>query len=563
MFSKRLFRRDKMNLVLQQGKVFINYESPYEWETMPQIRIRPIDGNQQVPIRLRASFSSAWNSGHEPTFLVYLRLPAVLQPQLRIRQVLWGNRPATYNLAEDDAEPGHYILHIEGNESLKKSSPPDLFVQGLIKLDSYPGPFGDAFEPITGERADIARWSSLARPVPGRDYATSDELEIMEGLADRLLKDDSDPMAMIRSVADFLRERIKPFTNTMTRTPLQILTEKTGDEDDLCAIMAAFLRIRGIPCQVMARERYDFQSLHPGTWLEVYLPLRDGDGRWIIVDPLHVDRSEKDAPTLHRAREYIYSLSIIPTLLNYQGLVTSEILIGGEMAENSTEDELSSSADIHAAWDRFRAQTDQVTADFVNSGIQTRREFQFALGSAHLFVSRPVSGELPALQQMDDPDYIFNFDATPESVRSLWQVKIGPKDDLILEIGVTDEDYDLENMENRLLINRMEAVMREIGDKLLDGKTLLDLLEFSFYRDKYSDRLQKVSLRLSRVLVRNHAPQVIRILERNELLTASEGKKILRFVNITNGRNMYYMLEQARYVKRKIPAEEESPDDID
>gem|GEM_PF-4462055 len=561
MYSKRLFRRDKMNLVLQQGEVFINYESPYEWEAMPQIRIRPVDGNQIVPLRLEVSFSSLWNPGDEKAFLVYLRLPAVLQPQVRIGRVSWGGRPATFSLVEDDAEPGHFILHIQGDDDLDTSPPPDLQVTGEIELGTYTEVTAEDIGPGPGADTDTGHWSALGRPIPGRDYATTEELEILERLARRLLKEDVAPMTILRKVAGYLGERIKPFANTMSRTPLQILTEKTGDEDDLCAVMAAFLRLRGIPCQVIVRERYDFRSLRPGTWLEVYLPRREGVGRWIIVDPAHMVRSPEDRPDLHRdIREYLYSLYIIPTLLNYQGLVSSEVFIGGEMPVDSKTDKAAHVPDIPEIWDQFQTRIQHVVTEFIQSGITTRREFQFALGSAHLFVSRPVSGELPALQKMNDPDYIFNFDATPESVRSLWQVKIGPTDDLILEVGVTDEDYDLENIENRQLINRLEAVTRELRDQLLEGKNLLDLLEFSFFRDKYSDRLQKVTLRLSRVLTRDQAPQVIRTLVHRELLSDAEGNKVLRFLRLTDARNMYYVLEQARYVKRRTPAEQDSPD---
>jgi hypothetical protein len=314
----------------------------------------------------------------------------------------------------------------------------------------------------------------------------------------------------------------------------------------------------------MVRERYDFKSIRSGSWLEVYLPLREGKGRWIIVDPQHLARSGDQTPSLHRdAREYLYSMFIIPALLNYQGLVSSELLVGGDEPLKPIEEGPGNGIVIDELRNTFLEATSHVITSFINSGLTTRREFQYALGSAHLFVSRPVSGELASLATMNDPDYIFNFDATPESVRSLWQVKIGPRDDLILEIGVTDEDFDLENIENRQVINRMEAASRELRNKLLDGKNLSDLLEFSFYRDKYSDRLQKVSLRISRLLIRDQARLVIRMLQKNELVTEAEGNKLLRFFNITARQNMYYVLEQARFVKRTMTEEAEGPEIIE
>src|SRR5512140_296961 len=48
---------DEVNCILEDGRIFVNYDEPHDLMRMPGLRIRPVDGKTKIPFLVRATMS--------------------------------------------------------------------------------------------------------------------------------------------------------------------------------------------------------------------------------------------------------------------------------------------------------------------------------------------------------------------------------------------------------------------------------------------------------------------------------------------------------------------------
>jgi hypothetical protein len=140
-------------------------------------------------------------------------------------------------------------------------------------------------------------------------------------------------------------------------------------------------------------------------------------------------------------------------------------------------------------------------------------------------------------------------------VKSLIQVTLGPKDDLFIEIGVYDERQKLDDDKSRLMIERLIALRDELYREFAVAEEWRQLLEFKYYRDSFTDYLQRVTLRVDRYLLRDHFETIVSALKNKQLVHEEELASLRRIFEINEGRNLYYLLEKWRFTKARTEKE--------
>jgi transglutaminase-like putative cysteine protease len=525
-------RAEDINFILEQGRMFVNYDEPHDQTKMPMLKIRPIDGKTRIPFLIRASLNPAEPVSSQSSLYLFVRLPIIFSPRLDIRRVHVGNKRLDFKVTAG-IDDGMFSVIVP----LSSLPPPlpgvrypvEVIMEGSILLNDYTVLPVDKFVNFNSINSRLV---SLAKLAPGRDFIGPEEEAQLRRLADEIRKVTTDQYQQLVLVHRFTSTRINYFNNNMNRTAVQILTEGIGDCDDYSRVMVSLLRALGIPSRMAVGYLYDFNNMGAHGWVEAALQTRSRKPHWFICDPTLASASQdKDYFVQFRNRIYLYPVRFdvkvqnlvadyrVETLLNWSGKDKLEKLPAASLPAlvNSFDDSL------HSSFAQTISQLQQ-------QNLTLHREFLFSPGSSYVLADRPINGENSHMALSVDSD-----------------------ERLVAELSVNDDDYALDSPEDQQVVKLLKDAYQNLKQVPFQGSEARYCLELAYFRDRYSDRLQRVRLRVSRYLVEQHLKTIVESFQKNGLLTEAEATRIMALHQVCAGKNLYYLQELARLTPRPAP----------
>ncbi|MFB3904916.1 MAG: transglutaminase family protein [Acidobacteriota bacterium] len=519
-------RADEINYVLEQGRMFVNYEDPHDQTKMPMVRIRPIDGKTRIPFLIRTSLSPAEAPNSQTSLYLFVRLPIIFSPRLDVRRVIIGTKRVDFKVTaglDDGVFSVMVPLTSLPGPKPDVRYPVEVIMEGSITLNDYtvvpPDQFTNYTLPLN------SRLVSSARLAAGRDFMTPEEEVQLRRLAAEISQVTTDQYQQLLLVHRVTSGKITYFNNNMNRTAVQILTEGIGDCDDYSRVMVCLLRALGIPSRIAVGYLYDFNNMGPHGWVEAALQTRDGRPHWIICDPTLASASpDKDYFVQFRNRIYLYPIRLdikvqnlagdyrVGTLLNWSGKEKLEKLPPASLP-----------ALVNSFDDSLRASFAQTVSQLHEQNLALRRQFLFTPGASYILADRPINGE-----------------------NSHMALSIDSDERLVAELSVNDDDFSLDSPEDQQVVTLLKDAYQNLKQVPFQGSEARFCLELAYFRDRFSDRLQRVRLRVSRYLVEQHLKTIVESFQKSGLLTAAEATRITSLHQVCAGKNLYYLQELAR-----------------
>ena len=127
------------------------------------------------------------------------------------------------------------------------------------------------------------------------------------------------------------------------------------------------------------------------------------------------------------------------------------------------------------------------------------------------------------------------------------QIQLRLENEERLSVDVMVSDHSGPDSE---VVSRLREVYQELGLRFFSGKPAYRNLELMYIRDRHSDQLQTVSLRIGRYLVEHFLDGILKKLVKAGFLTEEESTTISAVAEASGGRNLYLIQElafQARF----------------
>ncbi len=531
-------RPGRGNGYLIRGGQLILESSGDDQEPNPaRLQIRPGDVTGEVSFLARLPGAARPARHRDAVARVVLELPTILAPRLVRADVAVNGLPWSPIVSPGNL-PGQLILDIPPLPGINTPSP-DIVLRGTLSFGQG-GEETTAHTPVDAGMADGA--VGLAQLQAGRDYFTDTGRTILTGLASRLKA--GEPADRLQAVMDFMAREVSFREGARQRTPVQVLREKMAGDADFAAGAAALLRALGVPCRVVHGHFYAAGDVIDHAWLEVRLPRESGSPAWILADPLLASLTE--APGRFSGPgdgRYIYPVGVRATTLGGEAL-GMEILFNPPVVEGASADSVAGAERVLAGF-RGQALTALSSALPAVRPLQgvVQREFLFVAGSSYLLVSRVPERAVGELHEMRNPDHVFRVTPGEEDVEALWQVRVDSRNELVLELGVTDDAYALTSVEDRFVIRKLAELAERLRGALFKGQTLPVMLDMTWYRNPNTDELQKVTLRISSFVMVHYLDRVLSFCREESLLTPGETARIRPLYTAAGGWNAYNLLE--------------------
>ncbi len=548
------------NFILLNGRVFMNYDSPQDPDKLPRLCIRPIDDGTRIPwlarIVLTPRSSISWDSG---SVEVSIDAPSIFLPELSVTGVILEGRKIPFRMRR-----------LMGNGSFEVSvslhpadlgwtqggvnNPATLFIAGEVHLMQYDAINARSF-PNLAEMKVPESLSGLSKLVRGRDYANDVEKEQIEALARGIIGPERNVMTIVRRIDLHVATTLRYFRNSMLRSPMQVVAEGLGDCDDFTRLVIALLRSLGIPCSAAVGAIYDFNNYGAHAWVEVGVPDKNGRVYWFLCDPtLASAANDKDYFVRLKNRIYLYPMGVKVRVLNMPAGYSTDVLL------NWTDESLKQETALQA----WKTMITTFCTDLETSMLQEvdafarlaanlapRREFRFTPASDYILVDQPPEAMLVDYRALKDPDLVYKMKTVLQKTKdhARWQIRVNPASDLVLELGVLDDDFDLEGTDDQKVIVMIQGLYKALKDELLSGKELRHCLEMTYTRDRHTDRLQRVDIRIGRYLAEKNFGQILKMLQNARLVLPEDSAKLGQFYEICHGKNFYFLLEAANRAK--------------
>ncbi len=554
-------RRDEKNFILASGRIFMNYEEPFESEKAPQLMIRSIDGGRNVPFVLRTLLYPRTANPEEGSVEISFRLPLIFQPKMSVEFASLNNRKVSYRLtaaqgsdtfvvsipvSKKDLENARSRPSPEG-EAAPVPEPVQVFVGGVITLQDYEPEAPMKFAPVSTLPPDN-QYVGISRLINGRDFGSEDEKKEMIDLAASITAG-AGVFEGVKRLNRYTAANIKYFRNSMKRTAAQILHEGFGDCDDYTRVLTTLLRAQGIPCKAAVGYLYDFNHFGAHAWVEAALPLKNGGVQWFLCDPtLASAADDPDYFVQFNNRIHLYTVTINVRTLNLPVDEVNDILLNWY---EKGKPQIVAPQAFPTIFNTFRSDLANSLQESVNairtSNQELRREFLFDPGSKYILLDRPVPQKLPPITDIRDPDLVIRFQNDEKDASARFQIKLDSTEDLIFELGVIDEDFYLESPGEGRVIAYIEGLYRSLKQSFFQGAESMHNLEMTYTRDRHTDRLQKVSLRVGRYLVEQDFGKIVELSRNQGLLSSDEVLRLDQFNQICHGKNFYFLQELARF----------------
>ena len=547
-------RPNEQNILLRDGRIFVNFRNPYETDEAPDLRIRPVDGGSRIPFIIRCLLYPRTESQTEGSVEITFRFPVILSPAIEVQAVLLNYRRANFRIVPGSTGDSYILIIPVHRKELEQAqrdpaAPCSIYINGTVSLRNYDTISTSRFAATMPTLKDSSA-AGIARLIASRDYRGEDERAELERIAAGIAAGSDNLYEVVRRVNRYVGANIHYFRNSMTRTPLQVIQEGLGDCDDYTRVMITLLRALGIPAKSAVGHIYDFNHLGAHAWVEVGLPLKDGSLHWLICDPtLASAAQDPDYFVQFKNRIHIYPVTVRSRVLNLPVDDSTDVFL------NWTGDEKLGAVSPHvfpSVIQRFYADFVTSFTDSVNamrgSGLSLQREFLHSTGSSFILSDRPVPPELPKITDMRDPDILYvapNYESKASKAQSRFQIKLGHEDDLLLDIGVIDDDFYLEAAGERRVVEALVQAYRNICNRFFSGAEYRFLVDISYLRDRHTDRLQKVSLRVGRYLLERNLKDTMDAIRKAGLLKGPEYVLVDRLHTLARGKNLYLMCDQS------------------
>ena len=97
------------------------------------------------------------------------------------------------------------------------------------------------------------------------------------------------------------------------------------------------------------------------------------------------------------------------------------------------------------------------------------------------------------------------------------------------------------------MIAYIEGLYRSLKQSFFQGADSMHNLEMTYARDRHTDRLQKVALRVGRYLVEQDFGKIVELSRNQGLLSSDEVVRLEQFNQICHGKNFYFLQELSRF----------------
>jgi hypothetical protein len=535
---------DQQNLVLEDGRVFMNYDDPYDLSKMPVLKIRPIDGKTRIPFLVRARFEITADASDQAAVYLFVRMPSIFSPRFDLRRVYINGRKVEAQVTTG-SEDGSFTVfvpleEVDGKVTAGRSF--DLVMDGSVTLGDYQTLSPGGFESAVVYNQPALK--NVARVLPGRDYLGPAELALLQKLTVQLRAEAKTQYDQVVATQRLVSDRLSYYQNNMQRTAMQAYVEGLGDCDDYSRLMVCLLRSLGIPSRMAIGYLYDFNNMGTHAWVEAALETKGHDTHWFICDPTLASASQDKAYFVQfKNRIYLYPIRFDLKTQNLASDQTTEVFMNWSEKEKFEKLPPSALSAIVRTFDEtLDTSFKERVTELATQGLELPRQFMFAPGAGYVVADHPI---------------------TPG--RSHLQLTLDSEERVSAELTVLDDDYGLESPADLQVAGLLKDAYQNLRQTPFEGSEARYCLELSYLRDRYSDRLQRVRLRVSRYLVENYLRPIVNSFRKATLLTDEEAQKVLALHDASAGKNLYYLQELARRlappVAKPAPAPAAPPPD--
>jgi transglutaminase-like putative cysteine protease len=514
-------------LTVMSGSVFSYRDLTYDPLDAPVLKGRPTDDDQVIPLLVRVLITPDSEITEGAAVILSFPAPPIFDPRVRHIEG-WVGSEATEASIEHSLEDARLDVRVPlTRHQVESAQGLDETISVIVVGELVLGPY----RPISPNRLSDLDDLSFEPPLAGlatleigRDIENSSQGERLRRIADTLAS--KSPSAYDRVVAanswvsNHLRYQVSP----ATRSAVEALEDRSGDCDEHATLMLALLRATGIPARRATGLLYNFDTLSAHAWVEVGLPKRDGAVHWFIVDPTLAGTSpaeeEKTTYVQFRNRTLLYPMRPSVSLKGMTGQRTTDILLNWR---NQAERPISGPSEAIKFVDLVTSSVDQEISGgaqrLANAGLLLHRESASILGSPYLIVDRPLASESP----------------------SAIQLRLENEERLVLDLTAGDgSEIDDE------VISRLRATYRDLSSTFFSGRPAYHNLELVYLRDRHSDQLHTVSLRVGRYVVEQNLARILKRLSKGGFLMEEETERISAVAEASGGKNLYLLQELAR-----------------
>jgi len=514
-------------LTVVGGRVFSYRNHIYDPLQIPILKIRTIDDKQIVPFLVRVVVTPDRGIPDDAAVTLAFPAPPIFKPRLE-RVQAWVGPNLTQISIERSIEESMVTVRVplataDGNPPPNLVNPVVVIVQGDLRLGSYRWVTAGRFADLETHEMD-PDIAGLAQLEVGRDVADRDEQEQLHQIAEILASKSPTSYGRVTTVNSWVSSRLQYQENPVTRSAVEALEDRAGDCGEYTTVMVALLRAMGIPARRATGLLYDFDTLSAHAWVEVALPKRNGETHWFVADPTFagttVIEEEKAAYVQFNDRMLLYPVKPTIRLEGTTARRTSDIFFNRRKTD---EERFAEPAQANTFVDMVIARVDQEISSgaqrLADGGLLLRRESASIVGSPYVIVDRPLA---------------------PESTNRI-QLRLENDEWLVLDVTASNgSEFDTET------ISGLRSAYQDLNNQFFAGVPAFRNLELIYIRDRHSDRLYTVSLRVGRYLVERSLPRILKRLSKGGFLTEEETARISTVADASGGRNLYLLQELAR-----------------
>ncbi len=511
------------------GRVFTYSDVSYDPLDAPILKIRPIDDDQVVPFLVRAVITPGSAVSAEAALTLSIPAPPIFDPRIESLSA-WVQSERAQPSIERSLESSVLIVRVPVDPANGAADPLTVIVEGELVIGPYrPTPHG-RFAGLDALPSD-ADLVSLATLAVGRDVADEGGRERLEEIAGQLEARAASDAQWVFAVTSWVSSHLHYQESAATRSPIETLEDRSGDCDEYSTLTVALLRALGVPSRVATGLLYDLDTLAAHAWVEAALPTRDGGLQWFLADPTLTgatpleDRKERYVHLKDRA--LLYPMRPTVAVDGLAGRLTTDILLNWRQPGKRTSigaRELDRFIDlVIETVDRNISRRAEALA---TGGLRLRRASTSIAGSPYLIVDRAIAE-----------------DAAPRI-----QLRLENEERLVLDL-TAGGDVDLDSEAGRHAVERFEAAYGELAGLFFGGIAARHNLELVYLRNRHSDRLYTVSLRVGRYLVEHFIDRVLKVLRRQHLLAEADCSLLAAVAETSGGSNLYTLQELARTVR--------------
>jgi hypothetical protein len=501
---------------------------PFE---MPVLRIRPIDGGQEVPLLIRAVLYPVAGADGDGSLEIMLPAPAIFNPKLETRSAWIGAKPVEVKLRYSPRSGAFQLrIPIAASDLLSSEGsarPISVIIVGALSLRVYDPLPASKFTEVAS-RPQAPELTPLTTLVAGRDFQHPSEAEEIRSAAHDIVAAANSNLQRVVAVNEHVGNTVRYLQNPIHRIPAQILEEKIGDCDDRSSLMVALLRAIGISCRQAKGFLYDFNRFGLHAWVEVALPTRQNEIHWFICDPTASSLVFSDDPddrfVQTKSRLYLYPIQPVVKVNHRHLRHSTDILLNVGKAWANDRPTASGVRDfVEGITGGVNRELDDRAGALVRADLMIRRELPLSPGSRYLVAERTITEGCSRL------------------MTSLEHQEL-----LSIELMSTGQGSDLHDEPEQQIIDAMRSAYDQLSWLLFGGFPAHHCLDLIYSRDPRSDRLQRVTLSFHRYLVENYLEAITRRLRKEGLLTEDDSAVLGSLHEISGGANLYHLQERAR-----------------